>query len=296
MPHPSEYWLKFLLSRKEHTFDEISTMCEMNGVGGVTSEDLMYLRSVLADDEPVPFRAHDQRHKQSMSYLRRHGIYEAWHRNKWMKDAIELLGDAKMRPLLETYILSPMRPDQAVRKLKTVTGRKIDVRTYDLFAHYFWRPDAMSVEEWGDFIHRRRVAHQEWLRLAVTSRGPEGVRLVLWKTGSGPVRHIDSAKIFTNLRNIAYLKALELEHLPAGKDHSIAFANYVKSAKVAQEEVSASAAAMTDVLDSFKAFQMSTVVDEVPSIQQLTDGGKGGTFSEAEDVTGDDDKIRMDEY
>jgi hypothetical protein len=296
MPHPSENWIKFLLSRKEHSFDEIVAMCEMAQIGGVQNEDLLYFRSVLSEDEPVPFRAHDASHKPSTAYLRRHQIYEAWHRSASMKAAVDILANARIRPLVETFILSPMKPDQAVKSIKSNSGVTIDSKTYELFRHYFWNPSVMSAEEWGEFIQRRRVAHKEWLRLAVTSRGPEGVRLLLWKTGSGPIRHLSAAKIFTNLRNIAYLKAMELEHEPASKDHSIAFSNYVKSAKTAQEEVSASEAAMADVLDSFKAFQMTTTVEQVPSYLELTEGGKTGTVSDAGSFSAEEDQIGMDDY
>lgn len=270
-------------------------MCEMALLSGVEYDYLEYLRYQIEEDAPVPFRGHDLRHKASTTFLRRHGIFEAWHRNKCMRTAIDLLGDTKVRPLMETFILSPLKPEQAVRKISKAVDVGLDVKTYELFRHYFWNPELLGMEEWGEYIHRRRVAHQEWLRLAVTARGPQGVQLLLWKTGTGPVRHVDSGKMFTHLRNIAYMKALEMEHQPAGKDHSTAFRNYVQSAKMAQEEVTASAAAMMDVLDSFKAFQMSTSQERVPSILELTDGNSG-TVSIPGDVSGEDEKIKMEDY
>jgi len=293
--HPAEFWIKFLLSRREHAFDEIIRMCEMADLGTPTLEYIAALDIDIRSELPVPFKGHDRRHRASSLFLRQQGVYEAWHRDKWLKAALNLLGDTNVRPLLETFLLSPLKPSQIVRKVNQVTDASLDERTLDRFRHYFWNVSLLNSEEWGEFIQRRNVAHGEWLRLAITSRGPQGVQFLLWKTGTGPIRHADAGKIFTNLRNIAYMKALELEHQPASKDHSIAFSNYVKAAKASQEEVTSSASAMMDILDSFKAFKMRTLGDEKrEAILELTEGGD--TFSEAEDVAGSDEKIGMDDY
>ena len=295
MSHPAEYWVKFLMSRREHTFTEIEGMCEMALLSGVKTEHMQYLRYRFEESAPVPFRGHDIRHRPSTTFLRQEGIYDAWHRGKPMRAAIDLLAESRVRALVETFILSPLKPEQAVAKIKKSTGHCLDVKTYELFRHYFWNPELLSGEEWGEYIARRRVAHQDWLRLARTSRGPKGVQLLLWKTGTGPIRHVDVGKMFAHMRNVAFMKVLEMEHEPAGKDHAAAFRNYVQSAKLAQEEVTASAAAMADVLDSFKAFKMATVDDEVLSLAELTDGSKG-TVSLPGDVIGADDKIKMEDY
>ncbi len=292
--HPAEYWVKFLLSRREHSYDEVAGMCEAIDVGGLNGQFLAGLDGVLRRDMPTPFRGFDKQHTSSMVFLRREGIFDAWHKSRYMRAAMDLLGNSTPRALLETFILAPIKPEQAVRKIETVTGVDIDVRTYELFRHYFWNPDLLNAEEWGDFIAIRRASHKEWLRLAVTAKGPQGVQLLLWKTGSGSVRHIESSKIFSHLRNIAYLKALELEHEPAGKDNSIAFRNYVESATKANAEATASAGAMADILDSFKAFKMRTTVGVATSLGQLTSGGE--TFSEAEDGGAADDSIKMEDY
>jgi len=290
--HPSEFYLRFLLSRQQHSYDEITAMCELADVGAPAPEYLDQIDAVVMENRPVPFRGHDLRHVASQRYLRKLGIAEAWNKNRYMKEAIALLGNSQVRSLMETFILSPLKPSQAVGKIRKSIGYDLPEQVYDLFRHYFWNDLLLNMEEWAEFIPHRRVSHQEWLRLAVTARGPKGVQLLLWKTGTGPIRHADSGKIFKHLRNVAYMKALELEFEPATKDVSTAFKNFVQAAKMSQEEVNTSEAAMTDVLDSFQAFKMKTVVSQVPSLLELTDG----SFSEAEDVTGSEDKINMDDY
>lgn len=294
--HPAEFWIKFLLSRREHTYDEVAGMCEAIDLGGLTTNTsyLAVLDEALRRDMPTPFRGYDKQHNASMVFLRRQGIFDGWHKSRYMRAAMDLLGNSTPRALLETFILAPVKPDQAVRKIEAVTGIQVDIRTYDLFRHFFWNPTLLNAEEWGDFIAIRRASHKEWLRLAVTAQGPQGVQLILWKTGAGSARHIEASKMFGHLRNIAYLKALELEHEPAGKDNSIAFRNYVESATKANVEATASAGAMADILDSFKAFKMKTGGHAAQSMAQLTSGGE--TFSEAEDHEAAEDAIKMEDY
>lgn len=294
--HPAEFWIKFLLSRREHSYDEIAGMCEAIDLGGLTANIayLSVLDEALRREMPAPFRGYDKQHNSSMVFLRREGIFDGWHKSRYMRAALDLLGQSTPRALLETFILAPIKPEQAVRKIETVTGTQIDIRTYDLFRHYFWNPALLNAEEWGEFIAIRRASHKEWLQLAVTAQGPQGVQLLLWKTGTGSARHIEASKMFGHLRNIAYLKALELEHQPAGKDDSTAFRNYVESATKANAEATASAGAMADILDSFKAFKMKTGGQPVQSLAQLTSGGE--TFSEAEEQGAAEDSIKMEDY
>lgn len=276
--HPARYWISFLLSRCEHSFDEIKAMCQMIQLGAVTNEYLSQLRDQLLTDMPVPFRGTNLAHRPSVVFVRRHQIYEAWSRPPEMVEAIDLLGEPRRRALLETFMLSPLTPEQALTRINRGADKPISLEAYRLFQHYFWNASLLNGEEWGDYIRRRRVAHEEWLQLAVKAQGPSGVQLLLWKTGMGAVRHIDAGKLFTHLRNIAYFKALELEHEPASKDHSTAFRNYVLSAKMAQEEATASATAMTDVLDSFRAFQLQTAEQPVTTVDALS-----GTVSAPEE-------------
>jgi hypothetical protein len=289
--HPAENFIKFLLSRCLHTYAEIKGMCELRNLGNINLDYLRYLDIELRRDRPVPFRGHDPTHRASVAYLRRHDIAEAWHPTTWMRGATDLLGNAVLRSYLETYILAPMKREQSLKKIESITGVKIPTRTFDLFRHYYWNPSNLTAAEWGEFNEKRDVVHREWLQLAVTAKGAEGVRLLLWKTGTASsLRHIDGGKMFTHLRNIAYFKALEIEHAPAGLRHSETFRNYVQSAKMAQEEVASSAAAMTDVLDSFKSFHMQTDDSQIPKLSDI------GDFSDSVDNIVAEEKIGMDDY
>lgn len=287
MRHPAEYWIKFLLSRDMFSYEQIGGMCEMIELGAAQEEYIQAVHEELQSKRPVPFRPIDRKHKASQTYLRKEGIHEAWHRTYAMRQALGILGTNKVRSLVETFILSPLKPEQAVKKLKERLDYNLSVKGYDCYRHYFWNNALLSSTDWGTYIRNRQVSHREWLRLAVAARGPEGVQLLLWKTGTGGLRQMTAGKIFEDIRNIAYMKIKEIEMHPAHLDHSQTFLNYARVAKLAQEEVANNTDAMRDVLASFQAFRMRHAEVATPSVSQLT----GGNVTEAEDVTGASDEI-----
>ena len=288
MRHPAQYWIKYLLSKDVHTYEQIRGIMEMFSLGAVTSELLDQLEDSLAADKPSPFRPRTKSHKPSQSYLRRHGIYKAWHRDSAMNLALDIMSDQPSRSLVEVFILSPVPAEQAVAKINDqISSLSITVEAYERFRHYFWNNQLLSAAEWGDYVQSRNDSHKDWLKLAVNAKGPQGVQLLLWKTGAGAIKNVDRARVFTDFRNIAYMKAKELEHCKASAEDSKALLNYARVAKTAQEEVNNSSDAVRDVLESFNTFRMRRSGLQAPSLKQLT----GGDYTTAEDVAALEDKI-----
>lgn len=288
MRHPAENWIKYLLSGSRHTNEQVLGILDMLGLGSIPLEYLTQLEDEVLDDRPTPFRPRTKSHTTSQSYLRRQGIYKAWHRDAAMHQALDILSDPVARPLVETFLLSPVPAPQAVAKVNDqLSGPQISEKAYDRFRHYFWNINLLNSAEWGEFVQSRDDAHREWMRLAVNAHGPEGMQLVLWKMGLGVLDNLDRIKIFTDFRNIAYMKAKEMEFAPAGVDDSKALLNYARVARSSQEEVNNSSDAARDVLDSFNAFRMRRSKLDAPSMKQLTEGN----FTTAEDVAAAEDKI-----
>lgn len=287
MRHPSEYWIKYLISQDAHTDEQIQGMCEMANLGAINDTYLINLRMAMMKDRPILFRPRDVQCRASQLFLRKEGIHEAWYRNQHMKTAVNILISSKLRALVETFILSPLKSDQAVRKIREKLDIKLHKSAYELYRHFFWNSNLLSSTDWGDFLRSRELSHHEWLRLAVTAHGPQGIQMLLWKTGTGNLRQLTANRIFEDIRNIAYMKIKEIELRPAHMEHSQTFLNYARAAKIAQEEVANTSDAMKDVLSHFQAFRMQHSEMTTPSIGQLT----GGNFSEAEDVAGASDDI-----
>lgn len=285
--HPAIYYAKFYLSRRSHTYDGVAQLLSIIGLGGLNADELEHIDKMMA--YPNPFLPDNLRDRPSQSFLRHEQIYDAWHPGVDMHNALSILETSKLRHLVETYILSPIKPDQAVKKInKQFPDVYLTVKAYDLFQHYFWNRESMSGVEWGKFIDDRDQANKEWLDLAVKVRGPSGVQALLWKTNSGPLRGIEANKAFTDVRNIAFMCVQQIAMQRPSKYHSEMLLNYTRAMKMAQEGIDASTDAVRDVVHAFNSFRMRHAEINTPSVQLLT----GGNFSEAEG--GPDTEERLD--
>lgn len=282
---PAKFWIKFLLSRDKHSPESIEGMLTAIQLGGVEEDYIRYLDASMTP--PKSFQPTNLKHRSSQRFLRREGIYDAWHRPRAFREAYDLIGSSELRALIETFILSPLRPRQAIKKIKYKTGVCISEKAYDLFEHYWWNRGLMSGAEWGDYILRRDVAHQEWLHLAVNATGTSGAQMLMWKTGSMARLHIESGRMFKDMRDVSYMCFMQLAHSSPNMEHSKTLLNYVRTAGIAQEQLDASSNAMVDIVEHFNQFRMKREKIETPSIQQLT----GGNYSEAEDLASGKEKL-----
>lgn len=276
--HPSKYWIKFLCSRGKHTHEMIEGMLEAIELGGADAD---YIKGV--DDElelPDPFFPKELKHRSSQAFLRREGIYEAWHSTKAFDEAFDILSTMELRHMVETFALSPLRSDQAVKKIKQNLGTELSVRAYELYQHYFWNRSLLSGAAWGEFILQRDQAHGEWLQLAVHANDAQGAQMVMWKMGAAGRLHVESGRMFKDIRNIGYMCIKQLEHRYPNKEHAKALLDYTRVCDISQRQVDASESATEDIVKTFNSFRMKRKEADRTPIQQLT----GGNFSEAEDL------------
>lgn len=278
---PAKFWIKFLLSRQKHPPEAIDAMLTAIQLGGVSVDYVRYLDFMM--EIPPGFNPTDLKSRVSQQFLRREGIYDAWHRPPAFQEAFSIINSGELRALVETFLLSPLRPHQAIKKIAKKTGVMLSEKAYELFGHYWWNRTLMSGAEWGDYVLRRDVAHREWLHLAVNAQGASGAQMLMWKTGSMARLHIESGRMFKDMRDVAYMCFMQLAHFPPCEDHSKTLLNYARTAQLAQEQLDSSSNAMVDIVEHFNQFRMKREKVETPSVQQLT----GGNFSGAEDLAGD---------
>ena len=282
---PAKYWIKFLVSRKKHTVEAIEAMLAAIQLGGEHDD---YIRSLMGSMTlPKEFQPMNLKHRPSQNFLRKEGIYDAWHRTSAFEAAFNILGKGELRALIETYILSPLRPHQAVKKIEQKTGDILSEKTYNLFEHYFWNRALLSGAEWGNYIIQRDVAHQEWLQLAVHANGAAGAQMLMWKTGSLAKLHVESGKMFKDIRDISYMCVQQIAHRMPSEGHSKMLLNYTRAATMAQQQLDSSSSAMVDIVEHFNQFKMKRIEVKTPSVMELT----RGNFSGAEDQAADTEKL-----
>jgi hypothetical protein len=283
--HPGLYWAKFYLSRRTHSYQQIAGLMTVNDLPGMDENVLRTLESEM--EFPAVYRPHVPSHGASQTFLRKEGIWEPWARTAPMKQAWSILENKKLRSVVETFLLSPVKPELAVRKICDQEDVKISVKAYDLYRHFFWNTKLMTAASWGSFLQDRRSSHDEWLQLALDARGATGVQMLLWKTGYGGMRQVEANRGFSEAQNAAFFILQQLYMQPPSKAHSEMMLNYLKVAEIAQRGIDASSAAVKDVVESFNAFRMRNIETRAPSIKQLTKGN----FSPAEQVDGSEEEL-----
>jgi len=285
LAHPAKYWAKFYITRRQHSYEQICNMLRLFGLSGYTADDLETLE--LSMEFPEDFRPKDLRHRDSVLFLRQEGVYEAWHRNAHMAQALQVLEHSRVRHTLEALILSPLTVAQVVRKVHQKTGFSLTHRACELFEHYFWNKRLLSGVEWGKFIRTRDDDSREWLSLAVNAKDAAGVQTLFWKMGLGSMHQLEAYKIFSDFRNMAYGCAKQIEMDTPGREHAAALLGYARVAKIGQEGVESTADAVHDVVESFNAFRLQQREINTPSVDQLTNGN----FSEAETASDEGEDI-----
>lgn len=276
MTHPATFWAKYYLSKREYTYEQIERMLDYYNLPGMDAESLGAIEREL--DFPRLFRPRDHSDRTSQRFLRKEQIYDAWHRGSDMKLALSILDDEALRQLVETLVLSPVKAEQAVRRISKSLQVEITVSAYELFQHYFWKRSLLTSLEWGRFIQDRGSANQEWLQLAIDARGADGVNLLMWKTGLGGLRKVEANRGFTGARDAAFMFLQQIMMQPPSKYHADMYLTYLKAAKLAQEGINENDSAVEDIVQAFNSFRLRTEAPPSISVKQLT----GGNFSPAE--------------
>lgn len=285
---PSEYYIRFLISQNIGHIDPGSIIDQLDGLGldGLNNN---YIRALAESMEPRPdpYIPEDPRHHDTRNWLKAHKIYDMWHPTKAVREAEMILRDVFLREKLEPFLLSSMSRRDIAHKLRKFTSIALTGDGVDAFAHYFWNRSLLTQPQWMSYLegHDHINAYRQGLLTA-----PDQVsRHMPYVVGiSGPASSFNTADAAARIAQIAYKHALELEHVPASLDTTMALKNCMITIAKGDDIMRRSDVALRDVLKQFHKFRMKLDKSDMTDVQQLTDGNfsKSG---EGTDVDGDDD-------
>jgi hypothetical protein len=201
--HPALFYAKYLLSKRSHPFQAIVAMLELLDLAGLDEDDLGRIEQALKF--PIPYCPGSKDHVPTQTFLRKEGIWDAWHGEQDMIRTRAILGEPELRQAMESMILAPVSQEAGLRRLQMRFGDSVSPAAYHLFEHYFWNRSVMSALDWGQFVSRRQTSNQTWLKLALDAKDTGSLRLLLWKMGLTDLRRVEGNKIFTDLRNLSYM-------------------------------------------------------------------------------------------
>jgi hypothetical protein len=86
---------------------------------------------------------------------------------------------------------------------------------------------------------------------------------------SGPPANLNTGTVSKRIRDVAFMKILEIERNPATLAHSKMMKNYSDVVKMAESEMRQSDVALKDVLQAFEKFRLRRDDSTVPAIEEV---------------------------
>lgn len=277
---PSEHFIKYLLSKRQFDSGAILRMMEDFGLDAISER---YIDKIQASMEPFPdpWKPADRRHKPSQDFLKKHGIKDLWFPNPAAQEAYAILSNKQIRAEVEALLLSPIKVEEIAAKLEKVHKIQLSAEGIAAFGHYFWKKSLLSPHEWVNFLDGRGDSYDKIT--AMRALPDTAAMMVPWVTGlAGPPPALNTGTVARRVRDVAFMKVLEIERQPATLAHSKMMLNYEKVIQAAEAEMRQSDVALKDVLAAFEKFRLRNDDKTVPSIEDVA----GANYSKSGEGTG----------
>ena len=295
---PAEVFIRYLLSLQKHSVDTIVHILEDHNLYAVNRRYIERLQEkMLPFPEPwapTPNLGTEDEHLVTREYLRSHGIHDLWYPSVAAQEAFQILGNPRLRESTEQLLLSPLRVEETVRRLNEYHKVKLTVEGVEAYGHYFWNRKLLSMGEWVFFMEDKPAAYS---RIVTLKASPDTADMVVpWLAGmSGPPSSINTGAVARRMRDVAFLKVLEIEREPASLDHARMLKDYMSVIKAAEDEMRQSDVALREVLNAFEKFRMKKDDRQIPAIEDVAginyslSGGGTDAMSEADRLLEDAD-------
>jgi hypothetical protein len=289
---PSEYFIKFLLSQQEHETGQILRVLEDFGLDGL---NVAYIKQLESGMKPFP-DPWDPTEKDGPTkhYLKKHGIHDLWFPHQHVKEAYTILSSPQLRADVQQLLLSPLRVEEVTKRINKHHDIKLTVEGIEAFRHYFWNKSLLSMGEWVEYLEERPLASESITMLRISPDVAQS--LVPWIAGmSGPPANLNTGTVARRMRDIAFLKVLEIERSPATLAHSKMMKNYADVIRGMEAEMRQSEVALRDVLKAFEKFRLRKDESTTPSIEEVA----GPNYSHSGEGTGGSrvaDEIMEEDY
>lgn len=264
---PSEFFIKFLVSKREYETNAILRLLENYGLDAMTGSYVERL-DVNMQPLPDPWEPTKPGDTETRRYLKKQGIINLWYPNSAVEEAYTILTSPQLRADVQQLLLSPLRVEVVTEQLNRHHKIKLTVGGVEAFGHYFWKKSLLSMHEWVDYLDGRPEAYET---ITVMRTSPDQAQsLVPWVSGmAGPPPGLNTGTVARRMRDVAFMKVLEVERQPATLAHSKMMKNYMDVIKAAESELRQSDVALKDVLQAFEKFRMRKDAGTVPSIEDV---------------------------
>jgi hypothetical protein len=286
MRSPAEYFIKYLISQDKHSNAVTLRILEDLDLDfGFLTEEHIDKLDISMGDFPEPWDP-GVRDKKSDAFLKKHGIRDLWYPSAGVKEAYTILGSPQLRSDVEQLLLAPIKAAEIAKRLRKHRGVTITPDGVSAFGHYFWNKKLLSSNDWMTLLEKNELAPGKASALMLSPDVAPDV--VSWTSGmAGPPSSFSTGSVARRVRDVAFLKILEIEKFPATLAHSKMMRNYEDVIRYAEQEMRQSDMALKDVLKAFEKFRMRKDPGSVPSIEEIA----GPNYSSSGEGTDTEDYL-----
>jgi hypothetical protein len=285
---PSEFFIKYLLSKADEEANEQLIMDQLDRLG-LDGLNLNYIRRVQEEmgPRPDPFLPEDPTHMPSRRWLKGLKIFDMWAQTPSTKEAFVILQDAYVQEKLRPLLLSSMHPAVIAKRLRKYTSIPLTRDGVTAYRHYFWNRMLMTQGQWMEYFNDQ--AGSNVLAQGLLTPTDLVPKHLPWVVGiSGPSAGFNMVEAAARIGQIAVKHAIELENVRCSVDTSMALKNCMTTLEKANAILRQSDVALQDVLRQFQQFRMKMDRTKIIEIQALTPQGNYSKSGEGTDVDDED--------
>lgn len=269
--HPSENYIKYLItSGHPQSDDDAWVTYGLSSLGYPTpdAEYLWWLRREIDSKRPANFQPQNRYHRESVKFLRSHGIWSIHNPDRTMHRANLIVTNLKARPLIEALLLGRVEPKEVAKKVNARLGEYFTSEEIEAYAHYYWNTGLLRVEDWMQiYSGEQNEAHRKQV-LAIVQVGPA---MALHKLGFQQA--IESKTMLRETMEALYFDMREWRTMPISSSKTHALTAIARSMTMVDQALSQQDSALRESLKAFEKFRMQHANLTVPDMKQLAPAG-----------------------
>ena len=265
MRSPAEYFLKFLASDGRRPTADV---WEYVGGMGLIVGDRQYVDD-LTESVRADFPADYQPgvgHWESDHWLRAQRIYSMWYRTPAVDQAVAIVGNRRLRQVVEAVLLSPLPASAFALAL----DGQVDDRGLKFYRHYFFNPEMMT-----DETRLMLIEHVGDLARVAVDADPDIAGAMLAHAMGRQSFDVTSGFIGKKLISAAAYKLLQLTRTCPSAEDALMLRRYASSIVYGQQIMAQSTAAADEMFSALAGrfeFDLDLVDHPIVTYKQLTDG------------------------
>lgn len=269
MNHPSYYYIKYLMTLliPEASNDAwVSMMVTSFTLPSPKPVLLKAIRDNLVPKIPALYQPTNRYHRDSVRFLRAEGIWAMHNPDDDTRQAMALLSNLRVRPVVEQLLLGRLEPKEIAKKVNARFGGHFTASIIEIYGHYYWNTSLLSIDDWNQVLEDQELSKNR--ALTVLQGGPA---MALHMAGFE--QRIESKLILREMMESVYFDFRDWRSQPRSKTRTDCLSSLSKAACGLDFQLSQADVAIKDALSRFEQFRMQQSQEGVIDIKELAPEG-----------------------